>query len=172
MRGGSPKEAQPRPGGWVPVVRGRPADPGYAPRAFPPSVCPMAYRWNMDYVTDVNGNAMAYYYAQSTNAYAEYGTSAAVSYVRASNLTKIEYGFTAGHAYSGHTPDEVTFSTGPRCFSGTCTPLSSSTAKNWLDVPYSDHCVTGSTSCTNTGPTFWSTVRLTKIITKQWNGSS
>ena len=47
----------------------------------------MAYRWNMDYATDLHGNAIAYYYDQSRNAYAENGnTSSATSYVRNSYL--------------------------------------------------------------------------------------
>jgi len=156
----------------MPVFSAHSGDPCYSSAGFSSSVCTMAYRWNMDYVTDVNGNAMAYYYDQSSNAYAEYGSSSAVSYIRDSYLSHIDYGFTAGNAYSGHAPDEVIFSTGDRCFTGTCDPLNSTNAANWLDVPYSDYCAAGSTSCSNKGPTFWSTVRLTSISTQQWNGSA
>jgi YD repeat-containing protein len=156
----------------VPVFSAHSGDPCYSSSGFSSSVCTMAYRWNMDYVTDVNNNAMAYYYDQSSNAYAEYGSSSAVSYVRDSHLDHIDYGFTAGNAYSGHAPDEVAFTTGDRCFTGTCDPLNSTNAANWLDVPYADYCASGSTSCSNKGPTFWSTVRLTSIKTQQWNGSA
>jgi RHS repeat-associated protein len=156
----------------VPVFSAHSGDPCYSSTSFADSACTMAYRWNMDYVTDINGNAMAYYYDQSTNAYAEYGSSSAVSYVRDSYLSHIDYGFTAGNAYSGHAPDEVVFATGDRCFTGTCDPLNSTNAANWLDVPYADYCAAGSTTCSNKGPTFWSTVRLTSITTQQWNGSA
>ena len=157
----------------VPVFSAHSGDPCYSSSGFTSSVCTMAYQWNLDYVTDLHGNAMAYYYDQASNAYAEYGsTTGAVSYTRDSHLDHIDYGFTNGNAYSGHAPDEVVFATGDRCFSGTCDPLSSTTAANWLDVPYADYCAAGSTSCSTTGPTFWSTVRLTSITTQQWNGSS
>jgi hypothetical protein len=41
-------------------------DPCYDSAGFSSSVCTMAYRWNLDYVKDVHGNAMAYYYKQDT----------------------------------------------------------------------------------------------------------
>jgi RHS repeat-associated protein len=140
------------------------------------SPCTMAYRWNLDYVTDVHGNAMAYYYDQSTNGYAEDGktTSPAVSYVRDSYLDHIDYGFTAGNAYSGNAPDEVKFKVKDRCLGGAsvCDPLNASTASQWPDVPYmADYCAVGQTGCQVTGPTYWSTVMLQSVITQQWNGS-
>jgi RHS repeat-associated protein len=156
----------------VPVFSAHSQDPCYSSKGFTSSVCTMAYQWNLDYVTDLHGNAMAYYYDQATNAYAEYGSSSAVSYTRDSYLASIAYGFTNGNAYSGSAPDEVVFSTGDRCFTGTCDPLSAATAANWLDVPYTNYCAAGSTTCSTTGPSFWSTVRLTKIATQQWNGTS
>jgi RHS repeat-associated protein len=156
----------------VPVFSAHPGDPCYSSSGFTSSVCTMADQWNLDYVTDLHGDAMAYYYDQATNAYAEYGTSAAVPYTRDSYLARIDYGFTSGNAYSGSAPDDVVFGTGDRCFTGPCDPLSSATAANWLDVPYADYCAAGSTTCSNTGPTFWSTVRLTSITTRQWNGSA
>jgi RHS repeat-associated protein len=155
----------------VPVFSAHSTDPCHASK-FGPSACPMAYRWNLDYVTDVHGNAMAYYYHQNTNAYGEYGSSGAVSYVRDSHLARIDYGFTDGHAYTGHVPDQVVFTSADRCVSGTCDPLNSTNAKNWPDVPYTaDYCAAGQANCP-AGPTFWSTVRLASVTTQQWNGSS
>ena len=135
------------------------------------SWCTMAYRWNLDYVTDTHGNAMAYYYDQSTNAYAQNGnTSSATAYVRDAYLDHIDYGFTDGNAY-GTIPDKIQFSTGDRCLAGSssCDPLSSNTA-NWPDVP-SDLICTAKAACQVTGPSFFSTVRLTGITTEQYNGS-
>jgi RHS repeat-associated protein len=157
----------------VPVFSAHPGDPCYSSSGFGSSVCTMAYRWNMDYATDLHGNAIAYYYKQSTNAYAENGnTASATSYVRNSYLDHIDYGFTTGNAYTGHAPDQVQFTTGDRCFTGTCDPLNSTNASNWPDVPYTqDNCATGA-SCQVTNPTFWSTVRLASITTQQWNGTA
>ena len=52
-----------------PVYSPHSGDPCYNAAGFSSSVCTMAYRWNLDYVTDVHGNAMAYYYNQDTNYY-------------------------------------------------------------------------------------------------------
>ena len=74
--------------------------------------------------------------AVDANAYAENGnTTSATSYIRDSYLDHIDYGFTDGNAYSGHAPDEVVFTTGDRCVTGTCDPLNSTNASNWPDVP-------------------------------------
>jgi RHS repeat-associated protein len=158
-----------------PVFSAHSGDPCYDAAGFSSSVCTMGYRWNLDYVKDVHGNAMAYYYKQDTNAYAENGnTSSATAYIRDSHLDHIDYGFTDGSAYAvngGHAPDQVLFTTGDRCLSGTCDPLNTTNAKNWPDVPYDLNCAAGA-SCLVTGPSFWSTVRLTGIKTQQWNGSA
>jgi RHS repeat-associated protein len=156
----------------VPVFSAHSGDPCYN-STWSSSVCTMAYRWNLDYVKDDHSNAMAYYYKQESNAYAENGsTSSAVSYIRDSHLDHIDYGFTDGNAYAGHAPDEVLFATGDRCFTGTCDPLNSTNAANWPDVPYTqDYCASGA-SCQVTAPSFWSTVRLASISTQQWNGSA
>ncbi len=155
----------------APVFSAHSGDPCYN-STWADSVCTMAYRWNLDYVKDLHGNAMAYYYDQDTNAYAENGkTTSAVSYIRDSHLDHIDYGLTDGNAYSGHAPDQVSFATGDRCFTGTCDPLNSANAKNWLDVPYTaDYCAAGA-SCQTTTPSFWSTVRLVSVTASQWNGS-
>lgn len=164
-----------------PVFSAHSGDPCYKSSGFADSVCTMAYRWNLDYVKDLHGNAMAYYYKQDTNAYAENadtsGTTtptATGTYTRDSHLDHIDYGFTDGGAYSvngGHAPDQVLFTTGDRCLSGTCDPLNKTNAANWPDVPYDLHCDANQT-CYITSPSIWSTVRLTGIKTQQWNGTA
>ena len=154
-----------------PVYSAHSGDPCYN-ATWANSWCTMAYRWNLDYVTDVHGNAMAYYYDQATNAYAQNGnTSKATGYVRDAYLDHIDYGFTDGSAY-GTIPDKVVFSTGDRCLAGasSCDPLNSTTAPNWPDVPFDLVCTAGS-ACQMTGPAFFSTVRLTGITSEQYNGS-
>ena len=162
-----------------PVFSAHSADPCYD-STWSSSWCTMAYRWNLDYVKDVHGNAMAYYYKQDTNAYARNADTSGTTtpnanstYVRDSHLDHIDYGFTDGNAYSvngGHAPDQVTFTTGDRCLSGTCDPLNKTNAANWPDVPYDLNCTNGS-DCLVVAPSFWSTVRLTGIATQQWNGT-
>ncbi len=152
-----------------PVYSAHSGDPCYN-ATWSSSWCTMAYRWNLDYVKDLHGDAMAYYYKQDTNAYAQNNnTTSATAYVRDAHLDHIDYGFTDGNAY-GTIPDKVLFTTGDRCVSGTCDPLNSTNAANWPDVPYDLNCTAGS-ACQVTGPSMWSTVRLTGISTEQYNGS-
>lgn len=162
-----------------PVFSAHSGDPCYK-ATWSDSWCTMAYRWNLDYVKDLHGNAMAYYYKQDTNAYARNADTSGTTtpqanstYVRDSHLGHIDYGFTDGHAYDvngGHAPDQVQFTTGDRCLTGTCDPLDKTNAANWPDVPYDLHCTDGS-DCLVVAPSFWSTVRLTDITTQQWNGT-
>ncbi|HEV3172904.1 MAG TPA: RHS repeat-associated core domain-containing protein [Actinocrinis sp.] len=150
-----------------PVYSAHSTDPCYNPAGFTASVCTMAYRWNLDYVTDTHHNAMAYYYRQDTNYYGQNNGAANVSYVRDSHLDHIDYGFTDGNAY-GAVPDRIKFTPGERCFT-TCDPISSNSA-NWQDVPYDLNCA-AKAACQVTSPSFWSTVSLSGITTLQNNGS-
>ncbi|WP_405111433.1 sugar-binding protein [Micromonospora sp. NBC_01405] len=150
-----------------PVYSPHSGDPCYNSAGFSSSVCTMAYRWNLDYVTDVHGNAMAYYYNQATNYYGRNKGATDVAYIRDSNLARIDYGFTDGNAY-GTVPNQVVLNTGDRCLSGTCQPLNSANKANWPDVPFDLICNSG-TNCDDWSPSFFSTVRLTSIETKQYN---
>jgi RHS repeat-associated protein len=158
----------------VPVFSAHAGDPCYD-ADWASSLCTMAYRWNLDFVTDIHGNAMAYYYIQDTNAYGENGdTTSATGYIRDSHLSRIDYGLTATNAYSvngGHAPDQVVYTTADRCLSGTCDPLNTANAKNWPDVPEDLQC-TAKAACKVNGPSFYSTVRLAGITTQQWTGSA
>jgi YD repeat-containing protein len=167
---------------WEPVFSAHSGDPCYHVTAatFAGSACDMAYQWNLDYVTDVHGDAMAYFYNHASNGYDQFGTTTAQSYVRDGYLDHILYGFTDGNAYSAAAAtapaDEVVFKTGDRCFAAasSCDPLNSTTAPNWLDVPFNLSCTAGA-SCSGAagyGPTFWSTVALTSITTYQRTGTS
>jgi len=151
----------------VPVYSAHPGDPCYNAAGFGSSVCTMASRWNLDYATDVRGNAMSYYYKQDTNYYGRNEAAVMDSYVRDSHLVRIDYGFRAGTAY-GTVPNQVVFKTGDRCVEGTCQPLNDSTKANWKDVPYDLVCAKDAT-CLAWGPSFFSTVRLTTIVTQQFS---
>ncbi|MFI1192970.1 RHS repeat-associated core domain-containing protein [Micromonospora sp. NPDC020750] len=151
----------------TPVYSPHSGDPCYNSAGFSSSVCTMAYRWNLDYVKDVHGNAMAYYYNQATNYYGRNKGVTDVTYVRDSNLARIDYGFRDNGAY-GTVPNQVVFNTGDRCLSGTCQPLNSANKANWPDVPFDLVCNSG-TDCQAWSPSFFSTARLTSIETQQYD---
>jgi RHS repeat-associated protein len=134
----------------------------------------MGYRWHLDYVTDTHGDAMAYYYHQDTNYYGEDNGAKNVPYVRDSYPTETDYGFRAGGAY-GTVPDKIVYGTSARCVASSCPALSTSDSGTagtaYPDVPYDLNCGSGGT-CTTHGPTFWSTVRLTSITTRQYSVSA
>ncbi len=152
-----------------PVYSANKGDPCYSSSGFSASVCTMAYRWHLDYVKDLHGNAMAYYYTQATNYYGEDKGAHEVSYVRDSYLSHIDYGFTDGNAY-GTPADRVAYTPGERCLTGTCDPIASNQG-NWPDVPTDLICASGAT-CSSYGPAFFSTVRLTNIAAEQYNGTT
>lgn len=152
---------------YVPVFSSHSGDPCYDSAGFSRSVCKMAYRWNLDYVKDLRGNAMAYYYKQNVNYYGQNKGADNVPYIRDSYLDHIDYGFTDGNAY-GTVPNKVEFTAGDRCVSGTCQPLNAANKANWPDVPYDLVCVSGAT-CNSWSPSYFSTVRLTSIMTKQYS---
>lgn len=151
-------------------------DPCYN-STFTDSYCTMAYRWHLDYVTDVHGDAMAYYYHQDTNNYAaDNGAdngSKSVSYVRDSYLKEIDYGFTTATGASGTIPDKIVFNTGNRCAVSSCPTLSSSlsaatAAADYPDIPTDLLCASDAT-CTAWSPSVFSTVNLTSITTEQYS---
>ncbi|UWE07846.1 RHS repeat domain-containing protein [Actinacidiphila bryophytorum] len=152
----------------VPVYSAHSGDPCYDSAGFTSSVCTMAYRWHLDYVTNTHGDAMAYYYHQDTNYYGEDKGAHDVSYVRDSYLTRIDYGFRDGGAY-GTVPDQVVFTAAGRCTLDTCDALSATTAATqYPDVPYDLVCAQGK-DCEQQSPSFFSTARLASITTKQYS---
>lgn len=123
------------------------------------------WRWNLDYVVDPHGNAMALYYTKVTGYYAANGKiDAPVSYIRDSFLTRISYGLRAGEVYTPTlAPAQVNFNVSQRCTAATCT-FDDEHADDWPDVPQHLDC-TSSGRCLQGSPTFWSTKRLTSINT-------
>ncbi|WP_406631906.1 RHS repeat-associated core domain-containing protein [Amycolatopsis sp. WGS_07] len=159
----------------VPVFGNQPGEPCHA-ATFAASWCQRAYRWNLDYVVDPDGNAQAYYYAKEMNSYGRNQVATDdTPYVRGGYLTKVDYGFRDGGAYD-KPPQQVTFDVGERCVpSGaiTCDPsqLTKANASYWPDVPFDRICDAG-TSCTNRfSPAFFTRKRLATVTTKVWNGS-
>ncbi|WP_101948242.1 RHS repeat domain-containing protein [Streptomyces sp. 1331.2] len=153
----------------VPVFGNQPGEPGYAP-AFKDSSRDRAWRWQLDYVVDPHGNAMAYFYDQEKNAYAKNigastGTPKAdAAYTRAVTLNHIEYGHRAGQVYNASPAGKVTFSTADRCVAADCS-FTKANAANWYDTPVDQSCDKDQ-DCRNGAPTFWSKKRLTGISTQ------
>jgi RHS repeat-associated protein len=140
------------------------------------SWCQQAYRWNLDYVKDTHGDVMSYFYDTETNYYArDDGSTANTSYIRDGHLSKIWYGQRDGSVYSTSPAGEVTFTVNGRCDTSATgcdtSTLSSSTAKNWPDVPYDLNCASGA-SCSTQSPTFWSEYEVTGIQTSALVGST
>jgi YD repeat-containing protein len=117
---------------------------------------PLAWRWMLDYATDANGDAVAYFYNTQTNYYAEQnGTTGTGEYTQGGTLARIEYGLRAGDIY-GYTPAaEVNFT---------------STAGR-QDAPTDLTCTKGA-ACAQTSPTFWNDDELTGISTESLKGST
>ncbi|MEV8376506.1 RHS repeat-associated core domain-containing protein [Kribbella sp. NPDC056861] len=153
----------------VPVFgnhQGEPCSTG----TFATSHCQQAYRWNLDYVVDRQGNTMSFFYDTEINNYGRNVTATAVSsYVRAGNLNRIEYGQRDGQALTTPAVARVVFSTAERCIPGSaCTPSQPAT---YPDTPLDQVC-SSTTSCPNKfNPTFWTQKRLAKVTTEVWRGT-
>ncbi|MFF1867816.1 polymorphic toxin-type HINT domain-containing protein [Kitasatospora herbaricolor] len=160
----------------VPVFGNQPGEPGHA-TAFKDSAQSQAWRWQLDYVVDVHGNAMAYFYDQEKNAYAKNsgGTTgtpkADTPYARAATLNRIEYGLRGDQVYTVPPAGKVTFPTADRCLAANCA-FDKTNAVNWPDTPIDQSCDLNA-DCYNRGPSFWSKKRLTGVNTqaRQADGS-
>ncbi len=123
---------------------------------FADADCPQAWRWNLDYVVDPHGNAVAYFYNTETNYYArDGGTTANAAYTQAGALSKIEYGLRSNTVYSAAAAAQVNFAT----------------SASRTDVPTDLSCSSGQ-SCDVQSPTFWGKYQLTSISTQTLEGSS
>jgi RHS repeat-associated protein len=167
----------------VPVHGPRSGDPCYDSSAdFAQSRCAsMAYRWNLDYVRDVHGNATVYSYGVERNHYASTapdGANDRLAYDRGGYLENIRYGLhTAGPGLFGIAPQRVDFNVEERCFApaGNVSYCAEDNfdvdhAARWPDVPIDQACKSTGT-CDNHAPTFWSRKRLTAVTTKYHDGT-
>ncbi len=152
-------DAQTNSAWTVPVYATASGQPCYN-ATFSSSHCEQAWRWNLDYVTDSHGDAMAMFYNTETNYYAaDNGTKATASYTQAGALSKIEYGLRAGSVYGVTPAAEINFTT----------------ATDRTDIPTgssADLACSSGASCDVESPTFWSKYRLTTIATETLKGSS
>lgn len=165
---------------WTePVYGAHSGDPCYN-ATFSQASCSQAWRWNLDFVIDPDGNATAYYYTAETNYYGADDQVTAVEYDRGGYLTQIDYGLryengTLYAAINANPPDEVLFHADQRCiptstFACEASEFTSANAANWPDTPQDQQCLSGS-ACSNHAPTFWSQMRIDWITTQYYNGS-
>ncbi|MFE2062479.1 RHS repeat-associated core domain-containing protein [Streptomyces sp. NPDC059467] len=158
----------------VPVFGDDSGEPGYDKgSSFADRSLTQAWRWNLDYVVDLHGNAMSYWYTAETNYYPKNGASTAnTQYTRGGHLDKILYGQRASTLFTGTASDEVTFSYDERCTASDCSSLTDSTSDNWPDVPYDFICASGATDCNTDSPSFFTRKRLTGIDTLAWSAAA
>ncbi|WP_412103894.1 RHS repeat-associated core domain-containing protein [Streptomyces californicus] len=158
----------------VPVFGDDSGEPGYDKgSAFADRALTQAWRWNLDYIEDTNGNASTYWYAKETNHYPRNkATTANASYTRGGYLKEIKYGQRGDALFTDDADAKVTFTHAERCTVGACADLTEDTAKNWPDVPFDAICGSGDSECHAAGPSFFSRKRLTGISTFSWNATS
>ncbi|TQK52560.1 intein/RHS repeat-associated protein [Streptomyces sp. SLBN-118] len=156
----------------VPVFGNHTGEPCHA-TTYAASSCTQAWRWNLDYVEDVHGNAMIIDWDKETNYYAKNQKfNAKVSYDRGGYPTQILYGLRAG-SLTGTPAGKVIFGVDERCIKEGTTSCSDTEfeSKNyedkqpWWDTPSTLHCKATATNCYVSAPTFWSRMRLTQVTT-------
>ena len=109
-----------------------------------------------------------YQYANETNYYLRGGAAGGgtlTSYIRAGYVTDILYGWHLADATASpavNAAAKVVFVPGNRCTASSCTSV---TAAAYPDVPTDQICASGSTTCLNASPTFFSEKRTTEIDT-------
>jgi RHS repeat-associated protein len=156
---------------WTEPVAGNQAGEPCNGSTFAGSFCAQAWRWNLDYVVDPQGNTMSIFYQHESNNYASNGTDTAVkSYYRGGWVDHIDYGTdnrsgTDTDETAAAAPMRVQFGTADRCLSDCGTH----DVAHWPDTPWDQSC-TSSTSCPGLySPTFWVTKRLSSVTTQVWD---
>ncbi|WP_329109367.1 polymorphic toxin-type HINT domain-containing protein [Micromonospora sp. NBC_01699] len=154
----------------VPVYGNHPNEPGYTAGNFGASQREQGWRWNLDYVVDVHGNTMSYFYGTETNRYARNAdVNAAALYTRGGYLKRIDYGQRETGVYSTKPVAQVAFDALDRCAPSTICDFAH--PNSWPDTPVDQNC--SAAPCTgHFSPTFWTQKRLSKITTKVWDGVS
>ncbi|WP_228447325.1 polymorphic toxin-type HINT domain-containing protein [Streptomyces paludis] len=159
----------------VPVFGNHPGEPCYA-ATFAASRCgagkQQAWRWGMDKVVDVHGNAMVVNWKQETNYYAvNKKTKTPEKYDRAAYPLSIEYGMRASDLTKPSAT--VEFGVKQRCLKSATACDAANFAKTddpgayrpWWDTPGNLNCKSNSKLCP-AFPSFWTQLRLDTITTK------
>ncbi|MQT02862.1 RHS repeat-associated core domain-containing protein [Streptomyces jumonjinensis] len=155
----------------VPVFGDDSGEPGHSSgSAFADRAKTQAWRWNLDLVQDVHGNAATYWYAKESNHYAQNGVKTKLApYDRGGYLKEIRYGQRAATLFTGNPSGKVEFTHNERCTAAKCDELTKDTADNWPDVPFDSICTASEKDCLSTGPSFFSRKRVATIETHVWS---
>lgn len=157
----------------VPVFGNDPGEPCNA-GTFAASSCTQAWRWNLDYVVDVHGNAQSLYYTAETNKYAKNG-SGATTYTRGGALARIEYGMRSNNLFSTTSAGfKVNFtydvrgrcsdSAGTTCTTQTLDAATQPTTPNaYPDIPWDQLCTAASCATSQRAPSFFTNARLSNV---------
>ena len=159
----------------VPVYGNHAGEPCYN-ASFAAAACLQTWRWNLDYVVDARGNAMAYFWKNDTNYFGSNvtatGTSTTKGYHRGGWLDRIEYGLDGTAPYDTKAMGKVLFGVGERCLTN-CTTFDAANAANWPDTPFDLYCKDVNTNCTDRySPSFWTRKRLRSITTQVLTGGA
>ncbi|MEU7244916.1 polymorphic toxin-type HINT domain-containing protein [Streptomyces sparsogenes] len=159
----------------VPVFGNGSGEPCHG-ATFADSWCQQAWRWNLDYVVDPHGNALAYYYDKETNSYGRnLKAKDNTRYVRGGELDRIEYGLKSSSMYGTKALAKVDLTSSERCIPDTQTDCASidKDAFYWYDTPWDLNC-TADEDCDEgrLSPAFFTRKRLTQITTEVLDGST
>lgn len=155
----------------VPVFGLKAGDPCWSGN-WATSSCEQAWRWNLDYVQDRDGNSTTYFYEEEGNFY---GRNSDVYdqayYIRGGNLIRIEYG-TREYQENAGPSAWVNLSYKFRCAGGAdeCGAPTKENAAKFPDTPLDMLC-TNTVACQNHEPTFFSTKRLNGVTTYVHNAA-
>ncbi|MGI5438449.1 polymorphic toxin-type HINT domain-containing protein [Streptomyces shenzhenensis] len=152
---------------WTVPVFGDDANEPCHAAAFADSWCDQGWRWNLDYVVDPHGNAIAYYYDKELNSYGRnLDDKLNTRYVRGGSLDRIEYGLKSNALYSAQPLAKVDFTSSERCIPDartTCSDISKD-AFYWYDTPWDLNCDAGATCDQGRlSPVFFTRKRLTSV---------
>ncbi|MEU5088957.1 ricin-type beta-trefoil lectin domain protein [Streptomyces sp. NPDC021356] len=162
----------------VPVYGNHEGEDCYKAGDWAHSACTQGWRWNLDYVEDIHGNAMSLWWKKDQNHYARnFDFKAPVSYDRDGWLDHIDYGQRRDTLFSATAAARVNFTVTERCLPEgdlTCSDANFEDKdpgkyRIWYDTPADLNCKkvtsTYKTKCWNAGPSFWSRKRLVQIQT-------
>ncbi|WP_053170603.1 polymorphic toxin-type HINT domain-containing protein [Streptomyces sp. SBT349] len=158
----------------VPVYGNDSGEPCHA-AAVADSSCTQAWRWNLDYVVDTRGNAIAYYYDAETNSYGQFLDEADnARYTRGGTLDRIEYGLRADTVYDQPALARVDFGGTSRCLPQEGADCAASAIDDnelyWYDTPWDLNCdADEDCDAGRLSPTFWTRHRLTDITTQVYS---
>ncbi|RZQ62296.1 RHS repeat-associated core domain-containing protein [Amycolatopsis suaedae] len=144
---------------WTaPVFGNDPGEPCHN-ADFARAWCDQAWRWNLDRVVDTDGNEIRYGYRKETNNYGINLAKGKEDYVRGGSPAVAEYGLREG----GGPVARVRFEVADRCAPGT--DCAQRTPQSYPDVPWDQNCAEA-TCPRKYAPTFWSSKRLSEVVTE------